>query len=176
MGGDVTVRSFAQFVCKAFCEAFDRCFGCVVRSVSTARKYDEDKLLVMNLGLRGGATYGGLVIPCLDPVLMITDWFSWWSMDWCNVDVSVTFGAMRVDSSPERTSAAHSQFCIPHQKRKQPLSTSSRKFRGEWYAPKEIDIKHLPPILDAVPRCALDTGASIVHEHRDLDEHKHIYR
>jgi len=29
-----------------------------------------------------GVTHGGLVIPCLEPVLITMAWFSWYNIDW----------------------------------------------------------------------------------------------
>lgn len=42
------------------------------------------------------------------------------------------------------------------------------------HSPKQIDVKHLAPILDAIPGGPYVTNASVVHEHGDLDHGEHI--
>lgn len=41
-------------------------------------------------------------------------------------------------------------------------------------APKEIDLEYLVPIVKAPPRGASEANASIVHQHGNLDEYKHM--
>jgi hypothetical protein len=42
-------------------------------------------------------------------------------------------------------------------------------------APEDIDIKHLLPIIDSVPRGAFVCDTRVVHEHRNLDDHRVRY-
>lgn len=70
MGVDVCLGGIAQFVSETFCERFDGGFGGVVGRISSVRGIRQS--LIPNQDI----TYGGFVIPCLEPVLMITDWFS----------------------------------------------------------------------------------------------------
>lgn len=76
MSSDITVRPFTQFIRQTFCKAFHRGLGRVIRGISPESRGEQ-----IYKPRRGNRTYGGLVIPCLDPVLMITAWFSWCSID-----------------------------------------------------------------------------------------------
>ncbi len=57
---------------QTLCEALHGCLGCVVRSVTPVNRHLVKWLVTKSYY----DTYGGFVMPCLDPVLMMTDWFS----------------------------------------------------------------------------------------------------
>jgi hypothetical protein len=71
MSRDVHVRERAKLMRQTLSDALDCSLGCIIRSVTpiaTDLAHDMSRL--------DADTHGGFVIPCLDPVLMMTDWFS----------------------------------------------------------------------------------------------------
>ena len=61
----------AQFVRQALGQTLDSRLGCVVRGIATVRSLASTQMADANRN-----THGGFVMPCFDPVLMMTDWFS----------------------------------------------------------------------------------------------------
>jgi hypothetical protein len=90
--GDGRGGSVTQLVCEAFSERLDGGLGRVVSGVSAIkiRWLDYNGNTERHDRERERETYGGFVMPCLDPVLMITDGFSWASMEGTNVCCTFT--------------------------------------------------------------------------------------
>lgn len=67
MSGNIRMRALAQFMGETFSQALDRSLGCIVRWITSNIKYQYPNLTSAD----DKGTYGGFVIPCLDPVLII---------------------------------------------------------------------------------------------------------
>jgi len=89
-------------------------------------------------------TYGGLVIPCFDPVLIIMAAFSWWSMAW-NILYIIMSPSERKTHRNERLLDIYNsaQRIISNLDPNQARLTSN--------PPKEVDIEDLVPIVQTTP-------------------------
>ena len=72
------------------------------------------------------AAYGGLVMPCLDPVLMMMAAFSWWIME--GTKVCWTFTTLAFVAS-----------------------TNATNNKNNSHAPKEVHIHDLVPVIQSLP-------------------------
>ena len=85
-------------------------------------------------------------MPCFDPVLMITDGFSWASMFGTNA--CCTFSTLA-----RRARECASGLC---------------DWAQTWHSPEEVHIKNLVPVVKTFPRFSRETDASVVHENCNL--------
>ena len=100
--------------------------------------------LSTNSSLTRGTTYGGFVIPCLEPVLMIMAGFSWGIIVGRNACWTFTM--------------------LPH--------TSVNKALNRHICqdvPEDVNLEDLVPVVETVPGCAPETDPGIVHENGNLE-------
>lgn len=108
------------------------------------------------------------MIPCFDPVLIMSAWFSWWIMLYAPCVVLMNTGISAVEGGNEKAYPDERLLDVEDTAWKKEFISVLHSGQ-EIDAPKHVDLKDFVPVFDAFPRRTLWRDACVVEEDADLD-------